>query len=93
MYFFQTVSPILVRAAKVKSELEQTKALREKLDSKDSDIKELKIALRSKQEEIGDLTIRKDIAEKKLANSDNKIANTIRDYELNIQKLQVRILM
>ena len=42
-----------------------------------------------KQEEIGELTIRKDIAEKKVANSDTKLANTIRDYEQTVQKLQV----
>lgn len=45
--------------------------------------------LKAKQEEIGELSIRKDIAEKKLANSDSKLTNTIRDYELSIQKLQV----
>ena len=85
--------PILLRAAQVKNELEQAKALKQKLDAKDNDIKELKMALRNKQEEIGELTIRKDIAEKKLANSDSKFANTVRDYEMNIQKLQVISMM
>lgn len=83
---------MLVRAAFVKKELEQTKALQMKLNTKDNDIKELKILLKSKQEEIGELNIRKDIAEKKLANSDSKLTNVIRDYEFSIQKLQVLLL-
>ncbi|XP_065221310.1 dynactin subunit 1-like isoform X2 [Planococcus citri] len=86
-----TPPPILLRAAQVKNELEQAKALKQKLDSKDNDIKELKMALRNKQEEIGELTIRKDIAEKKLTNSDSKFSNTVRDYEMNIQKLQRKL--
>ena len=86
----QVEAPILARAALVKKELEQTKALRSKLDTKDGDIRELKILVKIKQEEIGELTIRKDIAEKKVANSDTKLANTIRDYEQTVQKLQVR---
>lgn len=85
----QTLPPILARAAQVKSELEQTKALRSKLDTKDNDIKELRMLLKIKQEEIGELNIRKDIAEKKLANSDGKLASAVRDYELTVQKLQV----
>lgn len=73
----------------MKKELEQTKTLKSKLDAKDSDIRELKILVKIKQEEIGELTIRKDIAEKKVANNDAKLANTVRDYEQTVQKLQV----
>ncbi len=78
-----------MRASQVKKELEQTKALESKLEAKDNDIKELRLLLKLKQEEIGELNIRKDIAEKKIATNDDKLTNVIRDYELSLQKLQV----
>lgn len=40
------------------------------------------MALRSKQEEIGELNVRKELAEKKLS-------TTIHESEINIEKLQV----
>lgn len=89
--FLQPIPPILTRAAQVKKELEQIKTLQMKLEAKDNDIKELKTLLKTKHEEIGELNIRKDLAEKKQANSDNKLATVIRDYELSVQKLQVPV--
>jgi hypothetical protein len=43
---------------------------------------ELRIALKLKQEEMSEITIRKELAEKKLGNVN-------KDYELTIEKLQV----
>jgi len=43
------------------------------------------MALRSKQEEIGELNVRKELAEKKLS-------TTIHESEISIEKLQVIIL-
>lgn len=79
----------MLRAAQVKKELEQIKILQSKLESKENDVKELRMLLKNKQEEISELNIRKDIAEKKLATSDTKLTNITRDYELSLQKLQV----
>lgn len=44
--------------------------------------KELKISLKLKQEEMSEVTVRKEMAEKKLGNVN-------KDYELTIEKLQV----
>lgn len=43
------------------------------------------MALRSKQEEIGELNVRKELAEKKLS-------TTIHESEISIEKLQVILL-
>lgn len=73
----QPTPPINLRAKQVKSELEETKALRARLESREADIRELKMTLRTKQEEFGELQVRKDLAEKRLANTsrEDKMAN------------------
>ena len=81
-YYFKDIPPITKRAKQVKSELEETKALRNTIKSKENDVLELKMALRSKQEEIGELNVRKELAEKKLS-------TTIHESEISIEKLQV----
>ncbi|CAH0395302.1 unnamed protein product [Bemisia tabaci] len=76
--------PIMVRAKQTKEELGNTKVLRTKIEALDADIRELKMTLRAKQEEIGELSVRKELAEKKLANA-------VRDNEFNTQKLQRKL--
>ncbi|VVC37313.1 Hypothetical protein CINCED_3A019391 [Cinara cedri] len=78
------IPPITKRAKQVKSELEETKALRNTIKSKENDILELKMALRSKQEEIGELNVRKELAEKKLS-------TTMHESEISIEKLQRKL--
>lgn len=68
----------------VRKELEQTKTLTNKLESKETDIKELCKALKEKQEHLSEMTIRKELAEKKLGNVN-------KDYELTIEKLQRKL--
>lgn len=80
----KTPPPIQVRAETVKKDLEQTKTLTSKLENKDSDIKELKKLLKEKQEQLSQMTIRKELAEKKLGNVN-------KDYELTIEKLQRKL--
>ncbi|KAK7862442.1 hypothetical protein R5R35_001346 [Gryllus longicercus] len=77
-------APIVLRAQTVKKELEETKILRHKLEMKDTDIKELKLTVKLKQEELSEMTIRKDMAEKKLGSSH-------KDYELTIEKLKRKV--
>lgn len=86
MCFLQITPPIMVRAKQTKEELGNTKVLRTKIEALDADIRELKMTLRAKQEEIGELSVRKELAEKKLANA-------VRDNEFNTQKLQVSIFL
>ncbi|XP_015375874.1 PREDICTED: dynactin subunit 1 isoform X2 [Diuraphis noxia] len=80
----KNIPPITERAKQIKSELEETKALRNTIKSKENDILELKMALRSKQEEIGELNVRKELAEKKLS-------TTIHESEMSIEKLQRKL--
>lgn len=68
----------------MKKELEETKNLTHKLESKEADIKEIRKALKLKQEEYSEMTIRKELAEKKLGNVN-------KDYELTIEKLQRKL--
>ncbi|KAF7279198.1 hypothetical protein GWI33_007604 [Rhynchophorus ferrugineus] len=76
--------PILARAESVRKELEQTKTLTTKLKSRESDMKELKRLLKEKQEQMSEMTIRKELAEKKLGNVN-------KDYEHTIEKLQRKL--
>lgn len=73
----QPVPPIQVRAKAVRTELEETKMLSQKLEAKEADIKELRLALKAKQEEMSELQVRKDIAERKLeaASKDSTVNN------------------
>lgn len=92
-FLMQVIPPIILRATQVKKELEQIKLLQSKLESRENDVKELRMLLKTKQEEIGELNIRKDITEKKLGTADTKLTNITRDYELSLQKLQVKKLI
>lgn len=80
----QTPPPIQLRAESIKKELEQTKTLTSRLENKESDIKELKKLVKEKQEQLSEMTIRKELAEKKLGNVN-------KDYELTIEKLQRKL--
>ncbi|KAL0271853.1 UNVERIFIED_CONTAM: hypothetical protein PYX00_008817 [Menopon gallinae] len=73
--------PIALRAAAVKKELDETKILSKRLETKDMDIRELKVALKMKQEELSEMLIRKELLEKKLA-----VIN--RDHEEEVTKLR-----
>ncbi|XP_013138489.1 PREDICTED: dynactin subunit 1-like [Papilio polytes] len=59
--------PVVVRAQLVKKQLEETKTLTIKLENKEADIKELKKALKGKQEELSEMQIRRELGERKLS--------------------------
>ncbi|XP_033220366.1 dynactin subunit 1 isoform X2 [Belonocnema kinseyi] len=80
----EPTNPILIRAQVVKKEAEETKVLSRKLESRDSDIREARIALREKQEEISEMTLRKELAEKRLATQQH-------EHELNLEKLKRKL--
>lgn len=82
--FTQPLAPIQIRSEVVRKELEQTKTLTSKLENRESDIKELCKALKEKQEQLSEMMIRKELAEKKLGNVN-------KDYELTIEKLQRKL--
>ncbi|CAG5036980.1 unnamed protein product [Parnassius apollo] len=58
--------PVVLRAQLVKKQLEETKTLTIKLENKEADIKELRKALKAKQEELSEMQIRRELGERKL---------------------------
>ncbi|XP_044734295.1 dynactin subunit 1 isoform X2 [Chrysoperla carnea] len=76
--------PVILRAQAVKKELEETKTLTSKLENREADIKELKRVAKQKHEELSEMIIRKELAEKKLGNVN-------KDYEFTVDKLQRKL--
>lgn len=76
--------PVVIRAQLVKKQLEETKILTIKLENKEADIKELRKALKAKQEEVSEMQIRKELGERKLTTA-------ARDAELRSQQLQRKL--
>ncbi|XP_070497433.1 dynactin subunit 1 isoform X3 [Chironomus tepperi] len=74
-------APIAVRAHTVKKHLEETKTLTATLENRDAEIRQLKMSLKMKQNELSEMQIRKDLAEKKLS-----VLQL--DHESNSTKLQ-----
>lgn len=59
--------PIFSRATNVKKQLEETKTLTATLENREAEIRQLKMAAKLKQNELSEMQIRKDLAEKKLS--------------------------
>lgn len=77
-------APLMVRAKAVKAKLNAMSGVEKRLERSAEDMREMRMALRAKQEELAEMSLRKDISEKKLA-------NITRDYELTIETLKVYI--
>ena len=80
----EVIAPILVRAQAAIKESEETKILARKLETRDSDIRESRIALREKQEELSEMMLRRDLAEKRLTHQQ-------REHEMDIEKLKRKL--
>ncbi|XP_076295743.1 dynactin subunit 1 isoform X5 [Lasioglossum baleicum] len=80
----EPLMPITIRAHAARKEAEETKVLSRKLEARDSDIREAKLALREKQNELCEMILRKDVVEKKLATQQH-------DHELNVEKLKRKL--
>ncbi|KAI5632288.1 dynactin subunit 1 [Phthorimaea operculella] len=74
----------MVQAQLVKKQLEETKSLTIKLENKEADIKELRKALKAKQEELSEMQIRRELGERKLTSA-------ARDAELKAEQLQRKL--
>ncbi|XP_067643436.1 dynactin subunit 1 [Eurosta solidaginis] len=89
----KTVSPIISRAQLVKKQLEQKNVLAATLENREADIKQLKLAAKLKQNELSEMQIRKDLAEKKLSVLQSEYEHTVekwkREYEETNAKLQL----
>ena len=75
---------MILRAQFLKAEIKELENLRHKLKERESITKEINIYLRTKQEELSEMNVRKEMAEKKLS-------NLIRDHEVALEKLTVAI--
>ncbi|XP_028166489.1 dynactin subunit 1 [Ostrinia furnacalis] len=78
------IPPVVLRAQLVKKQLDETKTLTIKLENKEADIKELRKALKAKQEELSEMQIRRELGERKLTAA-------ARDAELRAEQLQRRL--
>ncbi|XP_050359354.1 dynactin subunit 1 isoform X3 [Nymphalis io] len=76
--------PIVLRAQLVKKQLEETKTLTIRLENKEADIKEMRKALKAKQEELSEMQIRRELGERKLVAA-------AKDAEVRAQQLQRRL--
>lgn len=77
----KSVSPIILRAQLIKKQLEETKTLTATLENREGEIRQLKMAAKMKLNELSEMQIRKDLAEKKLSVLQH-------DHEINTEKLQ-----
>ncbi|XP_014272429.1 dynactin subunit 1 isoform X4 [Halyomorpha halys] len=77
-------APLMVRAKAVKAKLNAMSGVEKRLERSAEDMREMRMALRAKQEELAEMSLRKDISEKKLA-------NITRDYELTIETLKRKL--
>ncbi|EDS39730.1 150 kDa dynein-associated polypeptide [Culex quinquefasciatus] len=75
------VAPIILRAQAVKKQLEETKTLTATLENREAEIRQLKLAAKLKLNELSEMQIRKDLAEKKLSVLQQ-------DHETNTARLQ-----
>lgn len=74
-------SPIASRAQFVKKQMEETKALKAQLENREADIRQLKIDVKIKLQELSEMQCRKDLAEK-------KVSVLQQDFEKTTEKLQ-----
>ena len=60
------VPPVEIRAETYKQEIREAESIKYKLENKEHDIKDLRRALKEKSEELSEMNVRKDKAEKRL---------------------------
>ena len=60
------VPPVDIRAETYKQEIREAESIKYKLENKEHDIKDLRRALKEKSEELSEMNVRKDKAEKRL---------------------------
>lgn len=73
--------PITLRAQFVKKQMEETKALKATVENREADIRQLKVDLKLKVQELSEMQYRKDLAEK-------KVSVIQQEFEKTSEKLQ-----
>lgn len=75
------VSPVILRSQYIKTQMEETKALKATVENREADIKQMKIEAKIKQQELSEMQYRRDLADK-------KVAVLQQEFAANIEKLQ-----
>lgn len=76
--------PIVQRAQNIKAELKDSEHIKYKLESKDQDLRDLRLLMKQKNEELSEMVVRRDLAEKKLVTA-------TKDADATIEKLQRKV--
>ncbi|XP_018019260.1 dynactin subunit 1 isoform X2 [Hyalella azteca] len=76
--------PIVQRAQNIKAELKDSEHIKNKLESKEQDLRDLRLLMKQKNEELSEMMVRRDLAEKKYTNAS-------KDWEANIERLQRKL--
>ncbi|XP_030372447.1 dynactin subunit 1 [Scaptodrosophila lebanonensis] len=79
-------TPIIQRAQLIKKQLEQKNVLAATLENREADIKQLKLAAKMKQNELSEMQIRKDLAEKKLSVLQGEYEHTVNKWKLQYEE-------
>lgn len=79
-------TPITQRAQLIKKQLEQKNVLAATLENREADVKQLKVAAKMKQNELSEMQIRKDLAEKKLSVLQNEYEHAVDKWKQKYEK-------
>ncbi|KAF2367871.1 CAP Gly-rich domain [Trinorchestia longiramus] len=76
--------PIVQRAQNIKAELKDSEHIKHKLESREQDLRDLRLLMKQKNEELSEMMVRRDLAEKKLVNA-------TKDANATIDRLQRKV--
>ena len=78
------MQPIVQRAQHIKGELKDSEHIKYKLESREQDLRDLRVLMKQKNEELSEMMVRRDLAEKKLFTA-------TKDADATIEKLQRKV--
>ncbi|XP_068149725.1 dynactin subunit 1 [Drosophila tropicalis] len=84
-------TPINQRAQLIKKQLEQKNILAATLENREADIKQLKLAAKMKQNELSEMQIRKDLAEKKLSVLQGEYEHAVDKWKLQYEETRQQL--
>ncbi|KAM8707622.1 hypothetical protein ACLKA7_014710 [Drosophila subpalustris] len=85
-------TPIIQRAQLIKKQLEQKNVLAATLENREADIKQLKLAAKMKLNELSEMQIRKDLAEKKLSVLQSEYEHAVNKWKQQYEETHQRLL-
>ncbi|XP_039485865.1 dynactin subunit 1 [Drosophila santomea] len=84
-------TPITQRAQLIKKQLEQKNVLAATLENREADVKQLKLAAKMKQNELSEMQIRKDLAEKKLSVLQNEYEHAVDKWKQQYEETRLQL--